>query len=106
MGEEERGGAGATLMAFFLGGLVGAGFALLLAPASGKETRERIKGFTDEAMEKAEQYIDEAKTKANVAVEKGKQFVEEKKTVISKAVEAGIEAFDKEKEKAGQEQGA
>jgi gas vesicle protein len=104
MAEEERNfGAGPTLMAFFIGGLVGAGVALLLAPASGKETRKKIKELTDEAKEKAEEYVDEIKAKASSAVEKGKEFIEEKKTVISKAVEAGKEAFDKEKEKTAEE---
>ena len=104
MAEEERSfGAGPTLMAFFIGGLVGAGVALLLAPASGKETRKKIKELTDEAKEKAEEYVDEIKVKASSAVEKGKEFIEEKKTVISKAVEAGKEAFEKEKEKTAAE---
>ncbi len=106
MREEERTSIGATLMAFFIGGLVGAGVALLVAPASGKQTREKIKGFTDEALEKAEQYMDEVKAKATSAVEKGKHFVEEKKTVISRAVEAGKDAYDREKEKPGMEEGA
>jgi len=34
--------AGATLMGFALGAVVGAGLALLLAPESGKKTRERL----------------------------------------------------------------
>ena len=105
MAEEDRGiGVGATLMAFFLGGLVGAGVALLLAPASGRETRQKIKDFTDDAKVKAEQYIDEVKTKAQSAMEKGKEFVDEKKTVFSKAVEAGKAAYDEEKGKLGGEQ--
>jgi len=46
MADEERGyGVGPTLLGFFLGGLVGAGVALLLAPKSGTETRQIIKEF-------------------------------------------------------------
>ena len=46
MSEEERGySAGSTLLAFFLGGLVGAGVALLIAPKSGPETRKIIKEY-------------------------------------------------------------
>lgn len=41
--------AGSTLLAFFLGGLVGAGVALLLAPKSGPETRKIIKEYAGEA---------------------------------------------------------
>lgn len=99
MGDEERGyGVGSTLMAFFIGGLVGAGVALLIAPVSGKETRKKIKEVAHEAKEKAEYYMDEVKHKASSAVDKGKEFIEEKKSVFSKAVEAGKEAYQKEKE--------
>lgn len=104
MANDDRGfGVGPALLAFFLGGLVGAGVALLVAPASGKETRKKIKDFTEDAKEKAEYYMDEIKTKATSYVDKGKEYIDEKKSVISKAVEAGKEAFHKEKEKQGAE---
>jgi gas vesicle protein len=111
MAEEERGySAGSTLLAFFLGGLVGAGVALLLAPKSGSETRQLIKEYAGDAREKAEGYLEKAKGSASTVVdkvkesaatvlEKGKEFVEEQKTIITSAVEAGKEAYEKEKEK-------
>lgn len=111
MAEEERGyGAGSTLLAFFLGGLVGAGVALLLAPKSGSETRQIIKEYAGEAKEKAESYLDKVKGSASTVVDKikegtasvldkGKDFVEEQKTILTSAVEAGKTAYEKEKEK-------
>ncbi len=100
MGEENRGfGPGATLLAFFLGGVVGAGVALLVAPASGRETRRMIKDLSEDAKERTEHYLDEVKTKAATVVEKGKGFIEEKKSVFSKAFEAGKDAYDQEKDK-------
>ena len=102
MGNEESGrSTGSTLLAFFIGGLVGAGVALLLAPQSGKETRQKIKGLTDEAKEKATKYAEEVKSKVTSTVGKGKELVEEKKSLITTAVEAGKEAYAKEKEKPG-----
>jgi gas vesicle protein len=102
MGNEESGRiAGCTILAFFIGGLVGAGVALLLAPQSGKEIRQKIKELADEAKEKAAKYAEEVKSKATSAVEKGKELVEEKKSLISTAVEAGKGAYVKEKEKLG-----
>jgi len=102
MGNEESGcRTGSTILAFFIGGLVGAGVALLLAPQSGKETRQKIKELADDAKEKATQYAEEVKSKVTSAVGKGKELVEEKKSLITTAVEAGKEAYVKEKEKLG-----
>ncbi len=100
MGNEESGySAGSLILGFFIGGLVGAGVALLLAPQPGAETRQKIKELTDEAKEKAAKYAEEVKSKVTSTVEKGKGLVEEKKSLVTAAVEAGKEAYQKEKEK-------
>ncbi len=96
---EESYGAGPLIFSFFLGGLIGAGVALLLAPKPGRETREKIKEFAGEAREKAEEVIDQVKGKVTTAVEKGKELYEEKKSIVATAIEAGKEAYSKEKEK-------
>lgn len=99
--KHEEGGCSVSplFFSFFLGGLIGAGIALLLAPKAGKETRERIKELAEEAKEKAGEYIEEVKGKVTSAVEKGKEVLEEKKSIITTAIEAGKEAYEKEKEK-------
>jgi len=98
---EERGCAAGShvILAFVLGGLVGAGLALLTAPRSGRETREKIREFADETKKKASEYADQTKDKLSSAVEHGKEFVSEKKSLISSAIEAGKDAYGKEKEK-------
>jgi gas vesicle protein len=102
MGNEESGhSTGSIILAFFIGGLVGAGVALLLAPQSGKETKQKIKELADDAKEKAAKYAEEVKSKVTSTVEKGKELVEEKKSLVTTAVEAGKEAYAKEKEKLG-----
>lgn len=102
MGNGESGrSTGSIIFASFIGGLVGAVVALLLAPQSGKETRQKIKELTDDAKEKAAKYAEEVKSKVTYPVEKGKELVEEKKSLITTAVEAGKEAYVKEKEKLG-----
>ena len=92
-------GAGSLILSFFAGGLVGAGVALLVAPKSGKETREQLKEMADEFKGKAEGYIEEMKEQVSTVVEKGKDILEEQKSLLVSAVEAGKEAFEKEKEK-------
>jgi len=90
---------GSVFLSFLLGGLVGAGVALLLAPRSGKETREQIKALADDVREKAECYAEQAKQKMTSAIDSGKGFYQEKKSIITSAVEAGKEAYEKEKER-------
>ena len=97
--EESCRDAGGMLLAFFIGGLVGAGVALLLAPKPGQEAREKIKELVADAKEKAETCLDEIKEKVVSTVEKGKEIVSEKKSRITTAIEAGKEAYEKEKEK-------
>ncbi|MCX8118723.1 MAG: YtxH domain-containing protein [Desulfobacterota bacterium] len=105
MKHEEGGyGAGPLIFSFFLGGLIGAGVALLLAPKSGRETREKIKGLAVDAKSKAEEVIDQVKSKVTSVLEKGKEVIEEKKSMLSTAIEAGKEAYEKEKEKLAKSQ--
>ncbi len=102
MGNEERSqSAGSLILAFFLGGLVGAGVALLLAPQAGSETRQKIKELAEEAKEKAAGYAEEVKGKVTSTVGKGKEIFEQKKSLVTTAIEAGKEAYEKEKEKLG-----
>jgi gas vesicle protein len=98
---KEEGGysSGSMLLSFLLGGVVGAGIALLLAPQSGEETRRKIKDLAEDVKDKTTGYIDETKSTVSSYVDKGKGFYEEKKSLVASAIEAGKEAFEKEKEK-------
>ena len=99
MSENQSCANGSMLLAFLLGGVIGAGIALLVAPQSGKETREKIKDLTGDLKEKAADYAGQVKNKVSSTVEHGKDFIDEKKTLISSAIEAGKDAYSKEKEK-------
>ena len=102
--DEEGYGASSIFLSFLLGGLVGAGVALLMAPNSGRETRQRIRDLTDDVKEKAEDYVEQTRSKVSRAVEKGKGFVQDQKSIIGTAVEAGKEAYEREKERLAKEQ--
>jgi len=91
--------SGSVLLSFLLGGVVGAGLALLFAPQSGRETRQKIKDLTDDVKEKSAEYVNQVKEKAASMVEDGKGYYDEKKSILKSAVEAGKEAYEKEKEK-------
>ncbi|MBF0558891.1 MAG: YtxH domain-containing protein [Nitrospirae bacterium] len=99
MRDEEGFSSGSVLLSFLLGGMVGAGLALLLAPQSGPEARRKIMEIADDVKEKAGDYVNQAREKVTSTVEKGKTFVDEKKSVIAAAFEAGKEAYEKEVKK-------
>ena len=101
--DEEGYCGGSLVLSFLLGGLVGAGVALLLAPKSGKETREKIKEFADDVKEKAEGYVEQAKGKITSTYTSGKDLLQEKKSIITTAVEAGKDAYEREKERLAKE---
>lgn len=61
----ERGSVGTSVAAFVIGGIVGAGIALIFAPHSGTRTRRQIRRIGQRALSKAE----EAQAQVRGAVE-------------------------------------
>lgn len=108
MRQEECGfEAGTVLLSFLVGGLVGAGLALLMAPQSGPDTRKKIKDISGEMLDKAAEYADQAKHKTSTyygqakervtaTVDKAKDAFEGAKSALGVAVDAGREAYEKE----------
>jgi len=80
--------ARSILVPFLVGGVVGAGIALLLAPKAGKELRKEIKDLASETREKIA-----------ATVEKGKSLYMDSTTAVKNAVEAGKITYVEEMEK-------
>ncbi len=99
MNDASGGSKGNVILAFTLGALVGAAAAVLFAPASGEETRKRIKDFTGDVVGKAGGYIGDVKNKVNEGINRGKEAMSDRKNMIKSAIEAGKEAYVKEKER-------
>ena len=57
--------SGTALLSFFVGGLIGAGVALLAAPKTGEATRKMIRELAEDTKAKAEDWIEEVKDKAS-----------------------------------------
>jgi len=90
---------GAVGLAFVTGGLAGAAMALLLAPQSGRESQEQVRGYARRAEEHVHELADKATDLMDQAVDKGHEFVREKKMVLAEAVEAGRTAMQRERER-------
>ena len=86
----ERQGNG-MMAGFIIGAVVGAGAALLLAPASGSDTRRRLKEKAQEFRGKAE----ELKGSAAGKLEEVGQVVRDRAKDLTSAVKEGREAFKK-----------
>lgn len=79
---------GAVGLAFVGGGLVGAAMALLLAPQSGRKSREQVHELADTTSQAL-----------NQAVNKGREFMKDKQAVVTEAIEAGRVALSRERER-------
>ncbi len=62
-GEDDNGGT--VLISFLIGGIVGAGLALLFAPQSGKKTRGKIMDLAEDAKDYASDYAKKIKEKVS-----------------------------------------
>ena len=88
---------GYTFLAFVLGGVVGAGVALLFAPASGEVTRKRIKDGVNDATDKVTEKYGDVKEAIAESAGKVKQMFEDKKEELKAVYEAGRETYVKGK---------
>ena len=82
----EIGRSSGTMMAFVLGTAVGAGIALLLAPASGTETRRRLRETSRRWGTNVKEGVEHARDRFGGLKEDARN-----------AVNAGREAFDRER---------
>jgi gas vesicle protein len=83
MARNDDGAAGTIIVAFVLGAITGAAVALLVAPASGEETRRTL-------AEKAR----EGRERATDAAKQGREFVNRQKNTVSSAIDRGREAYE------------
>jgi len=88
MKEELTNKGSSILLPFLVGGIVGAGIALLFAPKAGSEVRDDIKRLTTRT-----------KDRVSSAIDQGRMLYEEGKTAVTNAIDAGKTAFLQEKEK-------
>ena len=78
---------GTFLAGLVLGSLVGAAVAMLMAPASGPDTRRQIREKGVELRTQAEQQMEEARRQALDMQERGRVVLEEQKARLNKAIE-------------------
>jgi len=65
MFHKDENNGGTVLISFLIGGIVGAGLALLFAPYSGKKLRGRIADMADDVKDSASDYAKKLKEKVS-----------------------------------------
>lgn len=86
-------------LAFLLGGLIGAGIALLYAPAPGVETRRKVREAADKFRGQVKEEYHSLAEKAEEGLDTAKEYLGEKASEIKAAYTGGKEAYQKKKEK-------
>jgi gas vesicle protein len=99
MADERGSSAAGVLLAFLSGAALGAVAALLLAPQSGRESRERLRGYAREAEDSLRDLAGQAGETFEEVVEQGREFVDAKKSVLREAFEAGRDAMKRERDR-------
>lgn len=83
---EKEKNAMSVMTAFIVGGLIGAGIALLMAPQSGEDTRKLIKQQAEETRHRAETAADDlihqTREKAEDLRKQGKQMAERGRSTV------------------------
>ncbi len=90
---------GTVGLAFVTGGLLGAAAALLLAPQSGRESQQQLRGYARRAEAGVHELADKANEGVDQALDKGREFIKDKQAVLTEAVEAGRTAMHREYER-------
>lgn len=96
---DDRGSTAAVFLAFLSGAALGAVAAVLLAPESGSESRERVRRYARQAEGDLRDLAGRAGEVFEDVVDQGKEFVEVKKSALHEAFEAGREAMRKERDR-------
>jgi gas vesicle protein len=84
---------------FLLGGVLGAAAALLLAPKSGRETRELLAEHSGDVARRAQALATEAQDRAGEWIDKSRELFEEQTQRLMRAFEEGKDAMREEMRK-------
>lgn len=98
---DDRGSSAAVVLAFLTGTALGAVAALLLAPRTGEESRELLRGYARRAEDNLRDLAGRAGEAFEDVVGEGREYMEAKKSVLREAFEAGRDAMRRERDRAG-----
>ena len=95
-GNNSGASAGSVALAFLSGILLGAATAFLLAPQTGRESRETLLRAARRAGEDFKDFSGRATETWDEVVNKGKEFVNEAGSMVKDAIDSGRDALRRE----------
>ncbi|MDZ4732525.1 MAG: YtxH domain-containing protein [Nitrospirota bacterium] len=95
---DDRGSSSAVVLAFLSGAALGVVAALLLTPQTGRESREKLRGYARRAEGELCDLAGRAGEVFEDVLDEGKEFVDTKKAVLREAFDAGREAMRRERD--------
>lgn len=99
MANDSSSNVGNVLLAFLVGAAVGGGVALLTAPRSGRETRERIRNAAGDVRERVRRIAEDAEARIKEVMEEGEDYWETKRDTLKAGYEGARTAMAEEKAK-------
>ena len=99
MADNQGSSSAGVLLAFLSGAALGAVAALLLAPQTGRESREQLRGYARRAEDNLRDLAGRAGGAFEEVVGEGKEFVDSKKSVLREAFDVGREAMRRERDR-------
>jgi gas vesicle protein len=90
---------GDSMLAFLLGAIAGGVAALLLAPASGEETRRRLREASGQIYDQGRGAVDRAKDEVEERAQSVTDLARGRVQAVKEAVAEGKQAYRKELEK-------
>ena len=98
MGNNSGASAGSVALAFLSGALLGAVTAVILAPQTGRESRERVTGYARRTSNDLRDLKNRATDSVEEVVGRGRELVDEVSCAVREALEAGRDAMRRERE--------
>jgi gas vesicle protein len=99
MADDRGSSAAAIVLVFLSGAALGAVAALLLAPQTGRESREQLRGYARRAEDNLWDLADRAGETLEEVVGEGKECADSKKSVLREAFDVGREAMRRERDR-------
>lgn len=99
MAHDKEFSAGTMALLFVSGAAIGAGVALLLAPQSGRQSQDQLRGYARRAQDGLHEFVEQASDAISQTVEKGQELVQAKSSVVTEAIGAAGDRLREERER-------